>query len=102
MNDQLAMPSEFLSGHLSVPELRQRLRWRARRGLLENDVLLTRFLDQNEAGLTDEEVQGFYLLLDLADNELLDLLLQRTEPTGELACAPVPQLLKKLRGGVCV
>ncbi|TAK91949.1 MAG: succinate dehydrogenase assembly factor 2 [Burkholderiaceae bacterium] len=77
--------------------MRQMLRWRARRGLLENDILLTRFLDRHEATLTDAEVQGFYLLLDLADNELLDLLLQRIEPTGDLACAPVLQLLQRLR-----
>ena len=30
---------------------RRRLRWRARRGLLENDIVLTRFLDRHEAAL---------------------------------------------------
>ena len=27
---------------------RRRLRWRARRGLLENDIVLTRFLDRHD------------------------------------------------------
>lgn len=77
--------------------MRQRLRWRARRGLLENDLLLTRYLDQHESGMTDQEVWGFYKLLELADNDLLDLLMQRTEPAGELACDAVRQLLSRLR-----
>jgi antitoxin CptB len=32
---------------------RTRLRWRARRGLLENDLIITRFLDEHETTLTD-------------------------------------------------
>lgn len=35
---------------------RARLRWRARRGLLENDLMITRFLDQYENELTDQDV----------------------------------------------
>lgn len=59
---------------------RIRLRWRARRGLLENDILLTRFLDTYETTLSDEEVRVFEQLLDLSDNDLMALLLERTEP----------------------
>ncbi|MFN5881113.1 MAG: succinate dehydrogenase assembly factor 2 [Burkholderiales bacterium] len=65
--------------HQSDPAQRRRLRWRARRGLLENDLLLTRFLDQHESSLSDEEVEGLDGLLALTDNELLDLILARTE-----------------------
>ena len=32
---------------------RTRLRWRARRGLLENDLMLTKYLDTYESALTD-------------------------------------------------
>jgi antitoxin CptB len=39
--------------HQSDPANRARLRWRARRGLLENDLILTRFLDAHEETLTD-------------------------------------------------
>lgn len=60
-----------------VAAQRRRLRWRARRGLLENDLLLTRFLDRFEAALTDDQVQGLDALLDLTDNDLLDVLLER-------------------------
>lgn len=85
------------TSNASVLEMRQRLRWRARRGLLENDLLLTRYLDQNEIQMTDSEVWAFYQLLELPDNDLFDLLLQRKEPEGELDCETVQQLLHKLR-----
>ncbi|MFZ9406592.1 MAG: succinate dehydrogenase assembly factor 2 [Burkholderiaceae bacterium] len=65
--------------HQSDPAQRRRLRWRSRRGLLENDLVLTRFLDRREGSLTDEEVEGLDGLLDLTDNELLDLILGRTD-----------------------
>jgi antitoxin CptB len=65
--------------HQSDPARRRRLRWRARRGLLENDLVLTRFLDRHEGELTDDQVVGLDGLLDLTDNELLDLILGRTD-----------------------
>ena len=69
--------------HQSDPAQRRRLRWRSRRGLLENDLVLTRFLDRREASLTDDEVEGFDRLLDFTDNELLDLILGRTELSSD-------------------
>lgn len=65
--------------HQSDPLRRARLRWRARRGLLENDLILTRFLDRHEADLTDDEVGALTRLLDLSDNDLMDLILARSE-----------------------
>jgi len=59
---------------------RVRLRWRARRGLLENDLILTQYLDTFEKELTDVEVGALTQLFELGDNELLDLLLGRIEP----------------------
>ena len=61
------------------PLRRTRLRWRARRGLLENDIVLTRFLDKNLDAMSEPEVQGFDELLELTDNDLLDLILARKE-----------------------
>ena len=85
--------------HQQDPIKRARLRWRARRGLLENDLLLTRFLDAYEMTLTDEEVDAFSRLMALPDNELMDLLLQKKEPeTGsEVDVLHVHVLLKRLR-----
>ena len=83
--------------HQADPIKRTRLRWRARRGLLENDILVTRFLDAYEETLTDEEVDAFSRLLDLPDNDLMDLLLSRKEPQGEVDLPDVHALLIKLR-----
>jgi antitoxin CptB len=61
---------------------RRRLRWRARRGLLENDLIISRFLDRHEGSLAPDEVGALTVLLDLSDNDLLDVLLGRKEPAG--------------------
>jgi antitoxin CptB len=83
--------------HQDDPTRRARLRWRSRRGLLENDLILTRFLDAYEIEMTDDEVDALTQLLDLSDNDLLDLLLGRTEPADSLAVPNVSALLSKLR-----
>ena len=51
-----------------------RLRWRCRRGMLENDLILTRFLDRRGDTLTEADVAALDRLLDLPDNELWDAL----------------------------
>ena len=73
------MPDELLGER----EL-SKLRWRCRRGLLENDLLIEKFFHQHEATLTVSQAKGLNDLMDLSDNDLLDLLLQRKEP-GDLA-----------------
>lgn len=77
----------------------RRLRWRARRGLLENDLVMTRFLDARDAtgGLTEQEILGLDILLDLTDPELLDLVLGRSEPAGEADCTAARAVLAALR-----
>jgi antitoxin CptB len=61
-----------------------KLKWRCRRGLLENDLLIEKFFKRHEATLTVRQAKGLNDLMDLSDNDLLDLLLQRREP-GQLA-----------------
>lgn len=79
------------------PHDRARLRWRSRRGLLENDLILTRFLDAYEETLTDADVAQLTRLLELTDNELMDYLLGRKAPEGELATPAMLDLVKRLR-----
>ncbi len=89
--------SAAVSSHQADPAQRRRLRWRARRGLLENDLLLTRFLDLYEETLTDAEVSGLHQLLELGDNELLDLILQRTDSELPATDADSAAMLQRLR-----
>jgi antitoxin CptB len=62
------------------PSVVSRLKWRCRRGLLENDLFIERFFRRYEETLTARQVEGLQLLMDLADNDLLDLLLARKDP----------------------
>lgn len=57
-----------------------KLRWRCRRGLLENDLLIERFFARHETTLTVRQAKGLSDLMELSDNDLLDLLLMRKEP----------------------
>ena len=57
-----------------------RLAWRCRRGMLENDLILSRFLVARGATLREPEIAALDRLLDLPDNDLWDLLAGRTEP----------------------
>ncbi len=83
--------------HQADPLKRARLRWRSRRGLLENDLLITRFLDEHETTLTDQEVDAFSRLMELGDNDLLNLLLARKAPEGEADLPHVHALLTRLQ-----
>ena len=76
---------------------RRRLRWRARRGLLENDVVLSRFLDRHGNELTSDEMVSLEALLDLAENELLDLLLARSDLPDALNVPDIRAMLARLR-----
>lgn len=63
-----------------------RTRWRCRRGLLELDLLLQRFVDHHYADLSETERMAFDRLLAFPDAELLALLQGGGEPdNAELA-----------------
>jgi antitoxin CptB len=54
---------------------RNRLYWKCRRGLLELDLVLQRFIPT----LKDEDVQSLVALLDLPDNDLWDIIAGRSD-----------------------
>ena len=56
-----------------------RLRWHCRRGLLENDLVLQRFLEQYGRELEGERLSAFKALLDYADDELWGIVSGRSE-----------------------
>ena len=56
-----------------------RLRWRCRRGLLENDLVLERFLVRHGSRLEGERLAAFKALLDYADDELWGIVSGRSE-----------------------
>ena len=74
-----------------------RLRWRCKRGLLENDLFIERFFQEHGARLTTREMTGLQALMDLPDNDLLDLFLARHEPEGALDNPEVNEVLALMR-----
>lgn len=54
---------------------RNRLYWKCRRGLLELDLVLDKFLPD----LKDEEAPSLTALLDLPDNDLWDIVAGRSD-----------------------
>ena len=74
-----------------------KLRWRCRRGLLENDLFIERFFARHAQELTKRQAAALGQLMDLADNDLLDLLLRRREPEGATNTGDVREVLKMLR-----
>ncbi len=74
-----------------------KLRWRCRRGLLENDLFIQRFFSRHEASLTQGQANGLLALMDLSDNDLLDLLLARREPEEGLLDDGTLEVLRLMR-----
>jgi antitoxin CptB len=74
-----------------------KLRWRCRRGLLENDLFVERFFERYSASLTMRQAGALTELMELGDNDLLDLLLGRREPSGELDTSDIKEVLAMLR-----
>ena len=75
------------------PDAERRIRWRARRGLLELDIVLGRFIEAHYAQLDAAGRQTFDALLDMPDNPLWDMVAGRRDAeTGEQQ-----ELLEKIR-----
>lgn len=55
----------------------ERARWRCRRGMLELDIVLQRFMDLNYRQLDDTQLLQFERLLALPDNDLWELICAR-------------------------
>ena len=72
-----------------------KLRWRCRRGLIENDLLIERLFARGS--VTPAAAAGLEALMPLADNDLLDLFLGRTKPTRELDRPEVHEVLQAVR-----
>ncbi|MGI4778527.1 MAG: succinate dehydrogenase assembly factor 2 [Janthinobacterium lividum] len=74
-----------------------KLRWRCRRGLLENDLFIARFFDRYAESLTVRQADAMDALMDLSDHDLMDLLLKRKEPDPAIGGTDVVQLLHLMR-----
>jgi antitoxin CptB len=60
-------------------------------------LFIERFFKSHEETLTTRQAAGMQALMDLADNDLLDLLLARKEPQGEVDKPEVHEVLALMR-----
>jgi antitoxin CptB len=68
LNPQSAIPD---------PVYMERVHWRCRRGLLELDIVLGRFVELRYAGLDKAQQAAFDALLDMPDTVLWDMITGR-------------------------
>ena len=78
-----------------------RLKSDARRGLLENDLILQRFFERYSTQLSAEDGKVLGQLLALEDNDLMDLLIGRKDSVAvlenEMQTPAFKNVLEKLR-----
>jgi antitoxin CptB len=77
-----------------------KLRWRCRRGLLENDLFIERFFQRFSGSLTAKQGEAMAALMDLSDNDLLDVQLARkslSQVDANLDREEVREVLSMLR-----
>ncbi len=71
----------------------QRVKWRSRRGLLELDIILSRFVETEYVKLDEAGKQAFEVFLDMPDNPFWDMVSGKIEAeSGEQQA-----LLEKIR-----
>jgi len=77
--------ADLLNPRSSIPDpaYLERVRWRCRRGLLELDIVLGRFVEQRYAGLDQAQKEAFDALLDMPDTLLWDMITGREAPAQE-------------------
>jgi antitoxin CptB len=94
------MGDELLEGLDRHPPLGERalskLRWRCRRGLLENDLFIERFFNRFAPQMTVGQARGMYVLMDLSDNDLMDLLMRRKPLGSDIESEEVSEVLTML------
>lgn len=73
------------------------LHWRSRRGLLENDLFIEKFFEKHGPSLTYGQGEAMTTLMNLADNDLLDLVLRRKELEEAITTPTLQEVLEMLR-----
>jgi antitoxin CptB len=87
------IPVDTLAGMIAQEEI-NRMRWAARRGMLELDLVLEPFVMARYAQLGESERGIFQRLMQCEDQDLFAWLLRRTDPTDEELASIVRQILQ--------
>lgn len=71
---------------------KSKLYWQCRRGMLELDLMLQAFFESRIDNLDESELAAFRVLLDCADDQLLEYLMGRVIPTDPAIANVVNQV----------
>jgi antitoxin CptB len=71
-----------------------RMRWAARRGMLELDLVLEPFVNARYAGLDEDDRQRFQQLMLCEDQDLFSWFLRREQPADQELADIVKQILE--------
>jgi len=74
-----------------------RMRWAARRGMLELDLVLEPFVTARYASLDERDRERFRQLMICEDQDLFSWFLRREQPADEELAAIVSQILEFAR-----
>jgi antitoxin CptB len=85
-----------VSGDAKKDAEARRLAWRCRRGLLELDIVLQRFVASQFIHLSHEELSTLDALLDLPDNDFWDLLVNENTSIDELKTKKLIQKIQSI------
>jgi antitoxin CptB len=96
MNDAAALAPARPSAAAIDARALSKLRWRCRRGLLENDLLLERFFAR-ATPVSEDDASGLAMLMELTDNDLLDVFLGRQKPPPHLDRPEVRRVVEAIR-----
>lgn len=83
----------MLNAEIMQDAEQRRLAWRCRRGMLELDIVLQRFVKEQFGGLTLAEMQIFDEMLELSDNDFWELIQSAAQVKYD---ADVQNVLNKL------
>ena len=75
----------------------RRLAWRCRRGMLELDIVLQRFVNEQFDTLTSDELQVFDGMLELPDNDFWELISSSKDNSKNVSADMVITKLKAVR-----
>lgn len=76
------------------PSRKAKITWQCRRGMLELDLILTRFIDNELDNLSTEQLHAFESLLTTSDPVLYDWLMGRDTPTDK-ECSLIVAFIKR-------
>lgn len=76
-------PGELKPQSLILDPALRRIRWRCRRGLLELDIVLGRFVERYYATLDEAQRTAFDVLLDMPDTALWDIITGNASPSQQ-------------------